>query len=122
MRLNDLAFSLHCNLMTLLSIFQIIAFEKGSQRVSATCWSLCATAAALAGAYLGVMGLGAPTFTILGFLYLLSYIKLFTSLIKCADMSLSFPAGLSHLGSSAASRTAQSTLPSMRHSMFLGCV
>ena len=86
MRINDLAFSLHCNFMTLLSISQIIAFEKGSQRVSSTCWTLCATAAALAGAYLGVMALGAPTFTILGFLYLLSYIKLFTSLIKCVSV------------------------------------
>ena len=78
--------------MTTLSLLQIIAFEKGGQQVSAICWTLCATAAALAGAYLGAMALGVQAFTILGFLYLLSYIKLSTSLIKCGTTCL--PSGL----------------------------
>ena len=75
--------------MTALSIAQILAFEKGGQRVSGTCWALCGSAAALAGAYLGAMALGGQGFTILGFLYLLSYLKLMASLIKCATGSLS---------------------------------
>ena len=32
-RANDVAFSLHCNLMTVLGLTQIILFEKGGQKV-----------------------------------------------------------------------------------------
>ena len=32
-RANDVAFSLHCNIMTVLGLTQIILFEKGGQKV-----------------------------------------------------------------------------------------
>ncbi len=82
-RSNDLAFSLHCNLMTLLCIAQILMYDRGGQRVSGVCWAFCGVCALLIGAYLGALAMGAAGLSALGFLYLLSYIKLFATFVKC---------------------------------------
>ena len=84
MRSNDLAFSLHCNVMTLLCIVQILAYERGGQRVSGACWAFCGAFALLMVAYSGALAMGLAGFSALGFLYLLSYIKLAATFIKCA--------------------------------------
>ena len=38
-RANDLAFSLHCNLMSTLMLLQMMRYKGGGQRVTAVCWS-----------------------------------------------------------------------------------
>ena len=39
-RANDLAFSLHCNLMSTLMLVQMLIYDGGGQRVTALCWAL----------------------------------------------------------------------------------
>ena len=38
-RANDLAFSLHCNLMSTLMLLQMLWYKGGGQRVTAVCWT-----------------------------------------------------------------------------------
>jgi hypothetical protein len=38
-RANDLAFSLHCNLMSTLMLVQMLMYDGGGQRVTAVCWA-----------------------------------------------------------------------------------
>ena len=51
--------------------------------MSSFCWLFCGVFALLVVAYTGAWAMGADGFSALGFLYLLSYIKLVTTLIKC---------------------------------------
>ncbi|KAK9903968.1 hypothetical protein WJX75_001565 [Coccomyxa subellipsoidea] len=81
-RANDVAFSLHCNLMTVLGLTQIILFEKGGQKVSRLCWTACSLVGLVCAAYLGAVLLGLRNFSTLGFLYLLGYVKLAATIIK----------------------------------------
>lgn len=40
MRANDLAFSLHCNLMSTLMLLQLVLYKgEEGQRITALCWS-----------------------------------------------------------------------------------
>jgi len=53
-RANDLAFSLHCNLMSSLMLMQIAMYNGNGQRVAAVCWT------STAGAPLSLQGLALP--------------------------------------------------------------
>ena len=46
-RANDLAFSLHCNLMSTLMLLQMLWYKGGGQRVTAVCWTSTAGGSAL---------------------------------------------------------------------------
>ena len=66
--------------------------HRGGQRVSTFCWLFCGVFALLVLAYAGAWAVGAEGFSALGFLYLLSYGKLATTLIKCGPFACCAPA------------------------------
>lgn len=77
---NDVAFSLHATLATLLTVVQCFIYERGEQRVSYT-------AQGILGIFVSVIVVagilvGTSTWHWLDFLYTLSYIKLAITLIK----------------------------------------
>lgn len=77
---NDVAFSLHASLATLLTVVQCFIYERGEQRVSYTAQGILgifATVIVVAGILVGT-----STWHWLDFLYTLSYIKLAITLIK----------------------------------------
>uniref|UniRef100_A0A1Q3FNR5 Cystinosin homolog n=1 Tax=Culex tarsalis TaxID=7177 RepID=A0A1Q3FNR5_CULTA len=77
---NDVAFSLHASLATLLTVVQCFIYERGEQRVSYTAQGILgifATVIVVAGILVGT-----STWHWLDFLYALSYIKLAITLIK----------------------------------------
>lgn len=77
---NDVAFSLHASLATLLTVIQCFIYERGEQRVSYTAQGILgifATVIVVAGILVGT-----STWHWLDFLYTLSYIKLAITLIK----------------------------------------
>lgn len=90
-RLNDVVFSLHASIMTTIGLFQICAYERGVQKVTRTCWAIAALI------FFILLGFGVPLVLcivadtrflcywnpgVLGFLYILSYVKLVMTLIK----------------------------------------
>ncbi|BFZ16838.1 hypothetical protein BsWGS_19877 [Bradybaena similaris] len=79
-QLNDVIFTLHAIVITLLTIVQCIIYEKGNQRVSKVCIVLVTAAWLFAGASLVVTLLHKITW--LTYLYYFSYIKLGVTLIK----------------------------------------
>jgi hypothetical protein len=90
-RVNDVFFSLHANLMTTIGIIQICRYDRGHQLVSRTCKLLVSLVIAMAATYGAALVVSTqfgatlpcrlPVST-LGFLYFLSYIKLAMTLIK----------------------------------------
>jgi hypothetical protein len=90
-RSNDVAFSLHCNVMTVVFLAQLLRYDRGGQRVSGACWAGCGAVAAVCMAYGAAAGAGAKGFTALGFLYLLSYVKLLATIVKFAPRFLETP-------------------------------
>lgn len=77
---NDVAFSMHASLATLLTVLQCFIYERGEQRVSYTAQGILG----LFGTVIVVSGIlvGTGTWHWLDFLYALSYIKLAITLIK----------------------------------------
>ena len=83
-RLNDVVFALHAVLLTLITIGQIFIYERGDQRVSLTAKILCVAMIVVIVGYLAMVlgGVHGHAWTWLPFLYFLSYVKLFVTLIK----------------------------------------
>lgn len=77
---NDVAFSIHATIATLLTAAQCFFYERGEQKVSRIAWSIIAVFVVVIIAA-GVL-VGTHTFHWLDFLYVLSYIKLSVTLIK----------------------------------------
>lgn len=83
-RINDVVFALHAVLLTVITIVQIFIYDRGDQRVSTLCKVLCAVMIVSPLVYLGLVLGHVPghLWTWLAFLYYLSYIKLFVTVIK----------------------------------------
>ena len=81
-RSNDVVFSVHALAATVLTLWQVYAYERGSQRVSAWLWASLAGSCLAVLVYAGLQVVSVPGFTTLGLLYLLSYLKLAGSLVK----------------------------------------
>ncbi|CAL8470528.1 g10070 [Coccomyxa elongata] len=81
-RVNDVAFSLHCVFASFLGLLQIALYEKGGQKVSRVCWTACTVTGGLCLVYLAGVIFSLQHFSALGFLYLLSYIKLLFTIVK----------------------------------------
>ena len=81
-RSNDVVFSVHALAATVLTLWQVYAYERGSQRVSAWLWASLAGSCLAVLSYAGLQVASVPGFTTLGLLYLLSYLKLAGSLVK----------------------------------------
>ncbi|XP_053680509.1 cystinosin homolog [Anopheles nili] len=77
---NDVAFSIHATIATLLTVAQCFIYERGEQRVSRIAWGIIT----IFGIVILVAGILVSTDTMhwLDFLYVLSYIKLSVTLIK----------------------------------------
>uniref|UniRef100_A0AAG5CWB8 Cystinosin homolog n=1 Tax=Anopheles atroparvus TaxID=41427 RepID=A0AAG5CWB8_ANOAO len=77
---NDVAFSIHATIATLLTVAQCFIYERGEQKVSRIAWGIiCIFGIVIVTA--GIL-VGTETFHWLDFLYVLSYIKLSVTLIK----------------------------------------
>ena len=83
-KINDVVFALHAVLLTVITIAQIFIYDRGSQRVSTLAKFLCAVMVVSALVYLAVVleHVHGHLWTWLSFLYYLSYIKLFVTVIK----------------------------------------
>ena len=79
-QLNDVIFSVHALFACLIQVFQCLIYEKGEQRVSKTGRSIIG-ALLIIGIVSTILG-GVEAITWLNYLYILSYIKLFITLIK----------------------------------------
>uniref|UniRef100_A0A182JYN5 Cystinosin homolog n=1 Tax=Anopheles christyi TaxID=43041 RepID=A0A182JYN5_9DIPT len=77
---NDVAFSIHATIATLLTVMQCFIYERGEQKVSRIAWGII-TVFIIVIIVAGVL-VGTATFHWLDFLYVLSYIKLSVTLIK----------------------------------------
>ncbi|XP_050072028.1 uncharacterized protein LOC126559904 [Anopheles maculipalpis] len=77
---NDVAFSIHATIATLLTVGQCFIYERGEQRVSRIAWGIMVIFAIVI-VVAGIL-VGTETFHWLDFLYVLSYIKLSITLIK----------------------------------------
>uniref|UniRef100_A0A182PNP8 Cystinosin homolog n=1 Tax=Anopheles epiroticus TaxID=199890 RepID=A0A182PNP8_9DIPT len=77
---NDVAFSIHATIATLLTVTQCFIYERGEQKVSRIAWGII-TVFIIVIIVAGVL-VGTETFHWLDFLYVLSYIKLSVTLIK----------------------------------------
>ncbi|XP_061499279.1 cystinosin homolog isoform X1 [Anopheles gambiae] len=77
---NDVAFSIHATIATLLTVTQCFIYERGEQKVSRIAWGII-TVFIVVIIVAGVL-VGTATFHWLDFLYVLSYIKLSVTLIK----------------------------------------
>uniref|UniRef100_A0A182N5M6 Cystinosin homolog n=1 Tax=Anopheles dirus TaxID=7168 RepID=A0A182N5M6_9DIPT len=77
---NDVAFSIHATIATLLTVAQCFIYERGEQKVSRIAWGIIAIFAVVI-VVAGIL-VGTDTFHWLDFLYVLSYIKLSVTLIK----------------------------------------
>ncbi|KAK9826088.1 hypothetical protein WJX81_001052 [Elliptochloris bilobata] len=81
-RINDVVFSVHALAATVLTLYQIFAYQRGGQRVSPWMWAALAGTALAVGGYVFLLKLGVAGFSALGLLYLLSYLKLAGTLVK----------------------------------------
>lgn len=90
-RMNDVFFSLHASIMTTIGLIQICSYERGTQRVTLTCWFVTWTMIVVVLSFGVPLALSAfPNISfvrgwspsLLGFLYILSYIKIIMTLIK----------------------------------------
>jgi hypothetical protein len=81
-RSNDVVFSIHANAATALTLVQICVYQRGDQGVSRWMWAALAASGVAVAGYAAVLAAGAPAFSVLGLLYLLSYIKLAGSAVK----------------------------------------
>uniref|UniRef100_A0A182YGH5 Cystinosin n=1 Tax=Anopheles stephensi TaxID=30069 RepID=A0A182YGH5_ANOST len=77
---NDVAFSIHATIATLLTVAQCFIYERGEQKVSRIAWGVIVIFAIVI-VVAGIL-VGTDTFHWLDFLYVLSYIKLSVTLIK----------------------------------------
>uniref|UniRef100_A0A1Y9H8V3 Cystinosin homolog n=1 Tax=Anopheles farauti TaxID=69004 RepID=A0A1Y9H8V3_9DIPT len=77
---NDVAFSIHATIATLLTVAQCFIYERGEQKVSRIAWGIISIFAVVI-VVAGIL-VGTDTFHWLDFLYVLSYIKLSVTLIK----------------------------------------
>uniref|UniRef100_A0A182M2B6 Cystinosin homolog n=1 Tax=Anopheles culicifacies TaxID=139723 RepID=A0A182M2B6_9DIPT len=77
---NDVAFSIHATIATLLTVAQCFIYERGEQKVSRIAWGII-TIFVIVVIVAGIL-VGTETFHWLDFLYVLSYIKLSVTLIK----------------------------------------
>ncbi|XP_053666897.1 cystinosin homolog [Anopheles marshallii] len=77
---NDVAFSIHATIATLLTVAQCFIYERGEQRVSRIAWGILVIFVIVV-IVAGIL-VGTETFHWLDFLYVLSYIKLSVTLIK----------------------------------------
>ncbi|XP_058117351.1 cystinosin homolog [Anopheles ziemanni] len=77
---NDVAFSIHATLATLLTVAQCFIYERGEQKVSRIAWAIIGVFVIVI-VTAGIL-VGTETFHWLDFLYVLSYIKLSVTLIK----------------------------------------
>ncbi|OQR89961.1 Lysosomal Cystine Transporter (LCT) Family [Achlya hypogyna] len=83
-QINDVFFAFHALAATCITLYQCTIYTRGTQTVSLTCWVLTAASIVVCAAFYALTLLW-PTselFTLLNFLYLLSYIKLGVTLIK----------------------------------------
>uniref|UniRef100_A0A2M4AX52 Cystinosin homolog n=2 Tax=Anopheles triannulatus TaxID=58253 RepID=A0A2M4AX52_9DIPT len=77
---NDVAFSIHATLATMLTLGQCFIYERGDQKVSRYAWGIMGIFVIVV-LVAGIL-VGTETFHWLDFLYVLSYIKLSVTLIK----------------------------------------
>ncbi|XP_052902897.1 cystinosin homolog isoform X1 [Anopheles moucheti] len=77
---NDVAFSIHATIATLLTVAQCFIYERGEQKVSRIAWGILVIFVIVI-IVAGIL-VGTETFHWLDFLYVLSYIKLSVTLIK----------------------------------------
>ncbi|OQS02330.1 Lysosomal Cystine Transporter (LCT) Family [Thraustotheca clavata] len=83
-QINDVFFAIHALIATLITLYQCLVYHRGTQTVSMTCWVLTGLSIFVCVVFY-FMTLLWPTsqvYTMLNFLYLLSYIKLGVTLIK----------------------------------------
>ncbi|KAM7534431.1 hypothetical protein Aperf_G00000117995 [Anoplocephala perfoliata] len=85
-QLNDLFFSVHALLITLVVVVQCVVYHRGSQRVS----NLCKVISLLMVLFIGLSSLLAiiNSITWLSALYLFSYVKLLVTLIKYVPQAI----------------------------------
>ncbi|CAH8544022.1 unnamed protein product [Schistosoma turkestanicum] len=83
--INDLAFSIHAFTISLLTIFQIFVYKRGGQRVSKICVGILVSLFIYSVIFCILSGIEIVQW--LDTLYMLSYINLFTSLIKYAPQA-----------------------------------
>jgi len=81
-RSNDVVFSIHANAATALTLVQICVYQRGDQGVSRWMWAALAASGVAVAGYAAALAAGARAFSVLGLLYLLSYIKLAGSAVK----------------------------------------
>ncbi|GAA53469.1 Cystinosin [Clonorchis sinensis] len=77
---NDIFFSVHAFCISVFTGFQVFMYERGGQRVSKICMGILGLIVAYC--TINVILAGASVFTWLTFLYNVSYVKLFITLIK----------------------------------------
>ncbi|EQC42219.1 hypothetical protein SDRG_01057 [Saprolegnia diclina VS20] len=83
-QINDVFFAIHALAATLITLYQCAVYDRGTQGVSTTCWVLTSVSIGVCAVFyaLVVVFPHSEYFTLLNFLYLLSYIKLGVTLIK----------------------------------------
>lgn len=74
--------------MAVLPIRKLSVVSPGADnlQVSRLCWTACSLVGLVCAAYLGAVLLGLRNFSTLGFLYLLGYVKLAATIIKCSPL------------------------------------
>ncbi|XP_052863703.1 cystinosin homolog, partial [Anopheles cruzii] len=77
---NDVAFSIHATIATILTLGQCFIYERGDQKISRYAWGILGIFVIVV-IVAGIL-VGTDTFHWLDFLYVLSYIKLSVTLIK----------------------------------------
>ncbi|XP_058062921.1 cystinosin homolog [Anopheles bellator] len=77
---NDVAFSIHATIATMLTLGQCFIYERGDQKISLYAWGILGIFVIVV-IVAGIL-VGTDTFHWLDFLYVLSYIKLSVTLIK----------------------------------------
>ncbi|KAA0186653.1 Cystinosin [Fasciolopsis buskii] len=79
-QMNDIFFSVHAFLICIVTGIQVLIYERGGQRIS----RVCIVILCLIGIYsaINIVLAGAGVFTWLTFLYNISYVKLFITLVK----------------------------------------
>jgi len=81
-QLNDVIFSLHALFIVTVLLVQCCIYERGGQTVPAFCWGLATCMITYMVIIAIVAASGVHTFNWLHFIYYLSYLKLFITLIK----------------------------------------
>lgn len=90
MRLNDVIFGFHAALLTLITILQILAYERGTQKLSVLA-SLLGTLGVCSILVVALLAELTESVDWIDFLYFLSYIKLIVSFIKyCPQVWLNY--------------------------------